>query len=142
MGRVEVERTVEQRFFRASLHVEFAGRLSLQCHVRAHHETVEQVEREIVELGIAFKNAPVAVKVSAVASQHLLVVRADEGRGVVFAARFGQVERFDAHIAQRYILITEIFRLYRSHGRELFVQCVVRYVDVAAQDARNPWQVR
>ena len=134
MGRVEVERTVEQRFFRTPLHVEFAGRLTLQGHVRAHHETVEQVEREIVELGIALKHAPVAVKVSAVASQHLLIVRADEGRGVVFAARFRQVDSFDAHIAQRHILIPEVFRLYRSHGRELLVLRIVRHVDVAAQN--------
>ena len=88
-----------------------------------------------MQLRVALKGATVAVKVSTIACQHLLAVRADKGRGMVFAARFGQIHGIDAHIAQRHVLILKVVSSERCHGRQLLVLAVVRHVHITAQHA-------
>ena len=141
MSLVEVERTVQDGPVGRPLHLQVTRRDALQHHVGARHETVEEREREVVQVGLALEEAPVAVEVGALQCQHFEVARAHEGRGVVFAALLREVEHFEAEVAERNALVAESVGLHRCHSREVVFVGVARHVHVAAQHAVEDRQV-
>ena len=77
--RIQVERTVEHRTVKRAVHLHVARSDSLESHVGAHHESIEHLHGEVMKFRVTLEIALFAVEIGAVASQHFLAVRTDEG---------------------------------------------------------------
>ena len=136
MRGVEVEAAVYHGFVERTFYRQLAARRTGKGNVGAGKETVDKVEREVVEPRIALETAAVAVEIRALGGQHFRAIGTDERRGVVLAALLGQIDCLNAHIAKGYTLVGKLRHFHRCHGGEA-LRAAVGKVKVAAEQARE-----
>ena len=136
MRGVEVETAVYHGFVERTFNRQLAARRAGKGYVGADKETVDELEREIVEPRVALETAAVAVEIRTLCRQHFRTIGTDKCRGVVLAALLGQIDGLNAHIAKGNAFVGKLRHLYRSHGGET-LRTAVGKVEVAAEQPRE-----
>lgn len=74
MRRIQIEFTIDKGLRRGARKFQVAPCPSAQSYIGSDKETIEQFKGEVVQGGISFEAASVAVVVSTVARQHFFAV--------------------------------------------------------------------
>ena len=141
MGVTQSHLAVEDGAVGSAFDLQFSLGNSLQRHVGADEETVQKLQRKIVQTSRSFIGSSLSVEIDTVDFHHFFLSAADEGGSVVFTVALRQINRLHAHLSQRSTLKGEVIGLQRSDCGEFLAGDVVGHVDIAAEHARQAGKI-